>query len=401
MNRMESKKRPAPLISPAAGDVPSLPPQLSPGISNKRMKTQVWLKKNFEALGVGSLTNNNYTAAHGLPTLAAGLLQQKGQVGNNEDNESKDSDSEPESPRDETCTGAAGAPGDQAHFHPGAPTGFKPRRNSQKSSSSRYRGVCWLKKRRAWRARIEVQGKREHLGYFFSEERAARAYDARALELNGPNARLNFPLKGSGADNNNNNNNNNASAEQPFAPLQTLFNVADQPSFKNSSSANTSSPLSALIKLQNSSPSLSPSPSPSSSSPLSASAHALFGLPSPVNKPASPQFAVNSGNSFQASIDSVLLNQAKKHVVPIAQLNQWAFVRNPDASNPGLGGLYPSETAAHAAAYVYLKSLGTTMPDTLKPVEFGLIPRTTLTPTSRAIHSSLMSLLSPRNQQGN
>jgi len=62
-----------------------------------------------------------------------------------------------------------------------------------KSSSSKYRGVCWLKSRRAWRARIEVHGKREHLGYFDSEERAALAYDKRARELNGPSARLNFP----------------------------------------------------------------------------------------------------------------------------------------------------------------------------------------------------------------
>jgi hypothetical protein len=60
-------------------------------------------------------------------------------------------------------------------------------------ASSKFRGVCWLKKRKAWRARIEVHGKREHLGYFDSEELAARAYDRRSYELNGVGARLNFP----------------------------------------------------------------------------------------------------------------------------------------------------------------------------------------------------------------
>jgi len=63
----------------------------------------------------------------------------------------------------------------------------------RRGRSSKYRGVCWLKQRKAWRARIEVHGKREHLGYFDSEERAAEAYDKRALRLNGLSARLNFP----------------------------------------------------------------------------------------------------------------------------------------------------------------------------------------------------------------
>jgi len=61
-----------------------------------------------------------------------------------------------------------------------------------RKGSSRYRGVCWLRQRKAWRARIEVNGKRLHLGYFESEEDAARAYDAMARECLGPAARLNF-----------------------------------------------------------------------------------------------------------------------------------------------------------------------------------------------------------------
>ncbi|GBG25977.1 Hypothetical Protein FCC1311_021972 [Hondaea fermentalgiana] len=64
---------------------------------------------------------------------------------------------------------------------------------SRQRSSSRFRGVCWLKKRRAWRARIEIEGVRKHLGYFDNEEDAARAYDARARATHGLSARLNFP----------------------------------------------------------------------------------------------------------------------------------------------------------------------------------------------------------------
>lgn len=62
-----------------------------------------------------------------------------------------------------------------------------------KKGSSKYRGVCWLKERKAWRARIEVNGKREHLGYFNTEEEAALAYDERAKCFRGSITRLNFP----------------------------------------------------------------------------------------------------------------------------------------------------------------------------------------------------------------
>lgn len=60
-------------------------------------------------------------------------------------------------------------------------------------ASSIYRGVCWLKERKAWRARIEIAGKREHLGYFTSEKEAAMAYDRRARTVARKKSRLNFP----------------------------------------------------------------------------------------------------------------------------------------------------------------------------------------------------------------
>lgn len=71
------------------------------------------------------------------------------------------------------------------------------RRNSRKQAkpvaSSKLKGVDWHEKSFAFRARIKVDGKLIHLGYFGSEEAAARAYDEAAEEHFGPFARVNFP----------------------------------------------------------------------------------------------------------------------------------------------------------------------------------------------------------------
>jgi hypothetical protein len=63
----------------------------------------------------------------------------------------------------------------------------QPRRNA----SSRFKGVSWDRKHRFWEASIGNNGK-IRLGYFASEEEAAMAYDAKAKELFGEFARLNF-----------------------------------------------------------------------------------------------------------------------------------------------------------------------------------------------------------------
>ena len=63
-----------------------------------------------------------------------------------------------------------------------------------KGGSSRYKGVGWHKKRRAWEAQMCINGKSKFLGYFDDEKDAALAYDEKAFEAWGEFARLNFPL---------------------------------------------------------------------------------------------------------------------------------------------------------------------------------------------------------------
>lgn len=67
-----------------------------------------------------------------------------------------------------------------------------------------YRGVYWSEDRKLWRARIKINGVREHLGYFPTVESAARAYDKRAAEAQRPNFLYNFPEEQFKAINNEN-----------------------------------------------------------------------------------------------------------------------------------------------------------------------------------------------------
>lgn len=68
-------------------------------------------------------------------------------------------------------------------------------RRPDKDSSSKYKGVYWDKLKRKWGVGITAKGKRYFLGYFTSEESAARAYDVLAPDLHGEFAYLNFPEK--------------------------------------------------------------------------------------------------------------------------------------------------------------------------------------------------------------
>lgn len=72
------------------------------------------------------------------------------------------------------------------------------RRKQHSQSSSLFKGVTQVRGR--WYAQIRVEaGKRQSLGYFGTEEDAARAYDAAAREHFGEFARLNFPEDGRNA----------------------------------------------------------------------------------------------------------------------------------------------------------------------------------------------------------
>ena len=57
--------------------------------------------------------------------------------------------------------------------------------------SSMYKGVWFDNRRYAWKAAIQHEGKRKHIGRFSSELEAAKAYNEAALRLHGKFARLN------------------------------------------------------------------------------------------------------------------------------------------------------------------------------------------------------------------
>jgi hypothetical protein len=58
--------------------------------------------------------------------------------------------------------------------------------------SSRYKGVSWVKRNGRWLAKIVYKHKNIYIGYFDDEASAAKAYDAKARELFGEYAALNF-----------------------------------------------------------------------------------------------------------------------------------------------------------------------------------------------------------------
>jgi len=64
-------------------------------------------------------------------------------------------------------------------------------RRRQINNTSGYIGVD--KNRGRWRARVDFYGKKIHVYYGYDLEAAARAYDAKAFELFGEFASLNFP----------------------------------------------------------------------------------------------------------------------------------------------------------------------------------------------------------------
>jgi HNH endonuclease len=67
-------------------------------------------------------------------------------------------------------------------------------RRKNSNASSKYYGVYWNSYNNNWRAEIRRGTKRYTIGSFRDEVIAARAYDKKALELYGGEARINFPV---------------------------------------------------------------------------------------------------------------------------------------------------------------------------------------------------------------
>lgn len=61
------------------------------------------------------------------------------------------------------------------------------------NNTSGFKGVHWDGSHKKWRALIKFEGKKFYAGRFSDVIDAARAYDAKARELFGQFARLNFP----------------------------------------------------------------------------------------------------------------------------------------------------------------------------------------------------------------
>lgn len=60
-----------------------------------------------------------------------------------------------------------------------------------RGGKSKFKGVAWYARRNKWQVKISVEGRRIHIGYFDSEEEAAKAYDESVRDYYGPFALTN------------------------------------------------------------------------------------------------------------------------------------------------------------------------------------------------------------------
>ena len=66
------------------------------------------------------------------------------------------------------------------------------RANKSPDRTSRFKGVGFYPNKNCWRARITIDGKPTHIGYFLKEIDAAKAYDEVASRVHGEFSLLNF-----------------------------------------------------------------------------------------------------------------------------------------------------------------------------------------------------------------
>lgn len=60
-----------------------------------------------------------------------------------------------------------------------------------KKKTATHKGVHWNKQKKKWKAEIRINYKKQHLGFYLTQEEAALAYNKKAIELFGEFARLN------------------------------------------------------------------------------------------------------------------------------------------------------------------------------------------------------------------
>lgn len=65
-------------------------------------------------------------------------------------------------------------------------------RASSRNSSSKYKGVYWIKNIQKWRAALNMDGRTTLLGNYLLEIDAAKAYDSQAKKVFGEYAKLNL-----------------------------------------------------------------------------------------------------------------------------------------------------------------------------------------------------------------
>jgi len=59
-----------------------------------------------------------------------------------------------------------------------------------------FRGISFIERYQRWQVSMKTGGRNTYVGFYATAEEAARAYDAKALEVYGEFARLNFPTEG-------------------------------------------------------------------------------------------------------------------------------------------------------------------------------------------------------------